>query len=144
MTTLAVQRPRPAERGLTLIELVIALVVVAILTSIALPGYRKYVQRAAREAAQAQLMELVGLQEKIFLNSNAYTDKVSSAYDGSSSGGLGVTGGTSRDGRYTISATVDGASFTLEATPVAGGTQAGDGVLKVSSEGTRTWGSKPW
>lgn len=144
MTTRVVQRPRSAQGGLTLIELVIALAVVAILTSIALPGYRKYVQRAAREAAQAQLMELVGLQEKIFLNSNAYTDKVSSAYDGSSSGGLGVTGGTSRDGRYTISATVDGASFTLEATPVAGGTQAGDGVLKVSSEGTRTWGSKPW
>lgn len=132
------------QRGFTLIELMIVIALVAILTGIALPSYTQYVTRSSRESVQAELIELAGVQDKISLNSNAYTASVTGAYTGSSTGGLGLTSGKSRDTRYTISAAVVGASFTLTATPVAGTTQAGDGNLTIDSQGARTWGSKSW
>jgi type IV pilus assembly protein PilE len=132
------------QRGFTLIELVVAVAIVAILAAIALPSYRGYVTRGSREAVQSELVELAGVQEKIFLNSNAYTNLVTNAYTGASTGGLGVTTGRSRDSRYTFSATVTGASFTLTATPVSGSTQASDGNLSIDSQGQRLWGSKTW
>jgi type IV pilus assembly protein PilE len=132
------------HRGFTLIELVVTVAIVAILAAIALPSYRGYVTRGSREAVQSELVELAGVQEKIFLNSNAYTNSVTSAYTGASTGGLGVTTGRSRDTRYTLSATVAGASFTLTATPVTGSTQASDGNISIDSQGQRLWGSKTW
>jgi type IV pilus assembly protein PilE len=132
------------QRGFTLIELMIVIALVAVLAGIAMPSYTQYVTRSSRESAQAELVELAGVQDKIFLNSNAYTASVTGAYTGLSTGGLGWTSGKSRDTRYTISATVAGASFTLTATPVAGTTQASDGNLSIDSQGVRTWGSKSW
>lgn len=131
-------------RGLTLIELMVALVIVSILAAVAMPGYQSFVRKGSREAAQAELVELAATQEKIYLNSNAYTTQVSAAYTGTSAGGLGVPNARSRDGRYTYTATVNGAAYTLTATPVAGSTQASDGNLTIASDGTRTWGSKSW
>lgn len=135
---------RRARGGFTLVEVLIALVIGAIVAAIALPSYRAQVQRASREAAQAQLVELAALQERIFLGANAYSANISSAYDGTAAGGLGVTSGMTADGRYTLSVTVSGASHTLTATPVTGSTQDGDGTLTVTSTGRRTWGSKTW
>jgi type IV pilus assembly protein PilE len=131
-------------RGFTLIELMITVAIVAILVSIALPSYQAYVKRSSREAVQAQLVELAGVQEKIFLNANAYSSNVAGDYTGNATGGLGAPGGRSQDGRYTLSVTVSGASFVLTATPVAGTTQAGDGNVTINSSGNRTWGSATW
>ncbi len=135
---------RSRVRGFTLIELMITVVVVAILAAIALPNYREYVRRGSREATQSQLIEMAGIQEKIFLNSNAFSSNVASGYNGNATGGLGATGGKSLDGRYLLSITVSGASYTLTATPISGGPQDGDGVLTIASNGVRTWGSKTW
>ena len=89
-------------RGFTLIELLIALAIVAILVRIAFPSYQAYIVRSSRQSAQSELIALANAQEKIFLNSNAYTSSVTSAYTGQSTGGLGVTSGKSKDDRYTI------------------------------------------
>lgn len=144
MTHLAPRARGRRAGGFTLIELMITVAIVAILARVAMPSYTAYVKRGSREAAQAQLVEMSGIQEKIFLNTNAYTSKVSNAYDGTTSGGLGMTGGRTRDGRYTLSVTVSGASYTLSATPVSGSSQDGDGTLSLDSAGQRTWGSKSW
>ena len=133
-----------ATRGFTLIELMITVVVVAILAAIALPSYQSFIKRGSREAAQAELIEMSGTQEKIYLNSNAYTASVTGAYTGNSTGGLGVTNGLSRDSKYSYGATVNGPSYTITATPVTGQSQAGDGNLVITSDGTRTWGTKSW
>lgn len=135
---------RRQGRGFTLVEAMIVVAIVAILASIALPSYQSHIKRSSRGAAQAQLVELAAVQEKIFLNSNAYASSVSDAYTGNATGGLGATGGKSLDRRYTLSVTVSGASYTLTATPVAGTSQAGDGNLTIDSTGNRTWGSKSW
>lgn len=135
---------RLRRRGFTLIELMIAVALVAILAAVALPSYTEYIKRSSRGAAQSELVELAAVQEKIFLNSNAYAISVTTAYSGSSTGGLGATTGLSRDSRYSFSTTVNGASFTLIATPVSGSTQTGDGNLSIDAQGQRTWGSKTW
>lgn len=138
------EAPARHARGVTLIELVIAVAIVAILIRIALPSYQQYTIRASRSAAQSELVELAGLQDRIYLTSGAYSSNVSTAYTGLSTGGLGVTSGRSRDGRYAYSVTVSGASYTLTATPVTGSTQAGDGNLTINSQGQRTWGTSSW
>jgi type IV pilus assembly protein PilE len=132
------------QRGFTLIELMITVAVVAILAAIALPSYTQYAIRSSRQAVQSELTDLTSLQEKIYLNSNAYASSVSSSYDGNSSGGLGVGTGKSRDGKYTLSVTVSGGAYTLTATPVTGSGQANDGTLTINSTGNRAWGSKTW
>ena len=145
---------RGQASGFTLIELMIVVAVIGVLAAIALPSYRSYIVRAARVEAQAELLELASLQEKIFLNSTGYSVSVSAAYNGTAGGGLGRTSGLTKDGRYTLSV-VDGCAslmpltgtpqtFVLAAVPVAGGTQADDGNLCISESGRRQWGTASW
>lgn len=133
-------------RGFTLIELMITVAIVAILAAVALPSYSRYVIRAARVQAQTELLDLASLEEKIYLNSTAYTANVTTAYTGQAAGGLGRTSGSTNDGRYTLSLTLGtGAqSFVLTATPVATTSQVGDGNLTISETGQKLWGTKPW
>jgi type IV pilus assembly protein PilE len=120
--------------------MMIVVAIVGILAAVALPSYRNYIVRAARVQAQAELLELAGLQEKIFLNSNNYAFSVTAAYNGTAAGGLGRTSGQTNDGRYNLSLdiTVPSQTFVLTATPAAGGTQVGDGNISVSESGKRT------
>jgi len=136
---------RSGHRGFTLIDLVIAIAIVAILTRIAFPSYQAYIVRSSRQAAQSELVALANSQEKIFLNSSAYSSSVTGAYTGQSTGGLGVTSGKSKDTRYSYSlSNVTATTFTLTATPVTGTPQANDGNLTITESGARTWGSKTW
>jgi type IV pilus assembly protein PilE len=141
------QGARLRSRGFTLIDLLVALAIIAILLRIAFPSYQAYVKRSSRQSAQSELVALANLEEKIFLNSSAYaksTSAVTAGYTGQSSGGLGVTSGKTRDGRYAISLAATDTTFTLTADP-AGTPQAGDGTLTINEAGVRTWGtSKTW
>ena len=60
------------ERGVTLIELMIAVAIVGILASIAYPSYAKYVLRSHRTAAKTALHDLASRQERFFTTNNAY------------------------------------------------------------------------
>ncbi|MEW6314684.1 MAG: type IV pilin protein [Pseudomonadota bacterium] len=133
-------------RGFTLVELMIVVVIIGILATIGYPSYRNYIVRASREAAQAELLELASLQEKIYLNSNAYAFSVTANYNGTSAGGLGVTSGKTRDGKYTLALDIvtPSQSYTLTATPVAGTTQGGDGNISIASDGSRLWNGAAW
>lgn len=135
-------------RGFTLIEMLVVLVIIGILASIAMPMYSDYIRKASRQAAETELLELAALQEKIYVNSNAYAYSVTAAYDGTATGGLGRTTGTTKDGKYTlalssVSATVT-QTYTLTATPVAGSSQVGDGTLSIDHTNKRLWGSAAW
>lgn len=103
------------SRGVTLIELVIVTVVVAILASIALPGYGRYVLRAHRTDAKAALLAIATAQEQFHLQNNRYASSLSAAPPE----GLGMTQDTP-NGRYAmqLDAGTDGASFTASATAV--------------------------
>ena len=137
---------RPAK-GFTLIELMIAVAIVGILTTIAYPSYRNYVVRSSRSAAQTELLQLANLQEKIYLNSNSYAVSVTAAYNGRDDGGLGKINGTTDDGKYTLTIAPNATptqTYVITATPVAGGMQAGDGNITISSNGTRLHDGNAW
>ena len=137
-------KARRRESGFTLIELMITVAVIGILAAIAIPSYAQYTIRSSRQAVQSELAVMASIQEKIYLNSNAYASSITTAYNGSSTGGLGVTSGKSRDGKYTFSVTVASATYTLTATPVVGSSQSADGALTINAAENRTWGSKTW
>ena len=127
--------------GFTLVELIVAIVIVAILGAIAFPSYQQYVVRGSRSAAQNELTELAGIQEKIFLNSNAYTTSLATAYNGTAAGGLGKTTQQTEDSKYALSLVATAQSYTLTATPVSGTSQANDGAMSISSTGAKTCGT---
>jgi type IV pilus assembly protein PilE len=137
---------KSAENGFTLIELMVTVAIVGILSAIALPSYQQYLMRAARTQAQTEMLNLASLQEKIYLNSNAYTANVATTYSGNSTGGLGRVGGLTNDGKYTFSLALGtGAqSYVLTATPVTGGAQVNDGNLSISETGQKLWGAGSW
>ncbi len=64
------------NRGFTLIELMIAVVVVAILTAIAYPSYQKHLAKGRRAAAQAYLMDIAQRQQQYFLDQRSYAPDV--------------------------------------------------------------------
>lgn len=127
----------PAAAGFTLIEVLIALALVAILTTVAFPSYRDYIVRSSRSAAQTELLELSSVQEKIYLNANAYSGDVAAAYNGTATGGLGKTGGRTDDGKYTLALATAGQMYTLTATPVSGTAQQNDGAFSIGSDASR-------
>jgi type IV pilus assembly protein PilE len=134
------------RNGFSLIELMIAVAIVAILAAIAFPSYQSYVIRSSRSAAQSELLQLAALQEKIFLNSNSYTVSITAAYNGRSNGGLG-SAATTADGKYTLTITpnaIPTQTFQITATPVVASTQNGDGIIIISSDGTRLRAGVPW
>ena len=110
--------------GMTLVELVIVVVVVAILASIAVPGYRNHVLRTQRVEARTALLDLAAAQEKFYLVHNTYAN--SQQLTAAPPDGLGLPA-TTGNGGYTITI-ADGADATgFSAMATAVGTQAADG-----------------
>lgn len=138
----------PGHTGFTLIELLVSIALVGILLSLALPSYSRHVVRSSRAAAQAELLALAALQEKIYLNSGAYAYSVSLPYNGtaSSTSGLGKTTAKTQDAKYSLSLDIQAASqtYTLTATPMTGSIQADDGILSIDQSGKRLWGDASW
>jgi type IV pilus assembly protein PilE len=104
-------------RGVTLVELMLVVVIVAILASIAVPSYRAYLIRSQRTDARTALLKVQSAQERFLLQQNRYaTDDELTAPP---PGGLGQLR-DSDNGFYRIEI-VDGATpteYSLEATPI--------------------------
>jgi len=127
------------QLGFTLIELLIVVTIIGILAAIAIPSYNSSVIKASRAAAQTDLMQMAALQEKIYLNSNAYSTSITAAYTAQSGGGLGWSS-QSKDQKYNYSCTNCTTSvFTITAAPVTTSAQANDGTLSIDSTGQRLW-----
>lgn len=61
-------------QGVTLIELMVVVALLAIIASIAVPNYRSYMLRSHRADATAELLRVRTAQEKFFLQNNQYAD----------------------------------------------------------------------
>lgn len=123
------------QDGFTLIELMIAVVVVAILAAIALPSYTAYVRRTACEDVKGTLTGAAGLMERYRAQNNTYVGASLGGYAKSPVDGNAI---------FTIAlgsqAATTSSTYDLTATPVAGAVmdRAGMGTLILYSTGIRT------
>jgi len=120
------------ERGLTLIELLIVVVVVGILAAIAYPSYRDQVRRSHRADVQAFMLDVALRQQQRFLDARTYAPSLVAL-------GMQVPADVAQ--HYTVAlATLPGPppSFALTATPI--GAQLGDrcAELGLDEAGVRT------
>lgn len=60
------------DKGFSLIEVLVVVLIVAVLTAAALPSYQQYVIRSKRVEAQAMLLALMQQQERYFTQHNSY------------------------------------------------------------------------
>ena len=65
---------RRTERGITLIELMIVLVIVGILAAVAYPSYREFSARATRTEAIEALLRAAVNQERYYLQNNRFSE----------------------------------------------------------------------
>jgi type IV pilus assembly protein PilE len=68
------RRPAKGPHGFTLIELVVAMVIVAILASIAIPSYSSYVRKARRVDAKTAVLDAASLEERYYSTNYSYTN----------------------------------------------------------------------
>jgi type IV pilus assembly protein PilE len=115
-------------RGITLIELLTALVVAAILAAIAVPSYRGQVLRAQRTEATAALLRISAAQEAHFLQHNRFAASLSAAPPA----GLGVAPVTER-GYYELAVELtaaDGSAYLARARPRGAAGQRDDALCR--------------
>ncbi|GGI68884.1 type IV pilin protein [Shewanella gelidii] len=102
------------QRGFSLIELMIALLIIGVVSSIAYPSYVQYVAQGTRSDGLAAIMRVANLQEQYYLDNRQYTTDMTEL-------GLDTDPFLTRDGDYQVDAT-GGTTFTITAT--AKGAQA--------------------
>ncbi|CAE6898311.1 type IV pilin protein [Ectopseudomonas khazarica] len=67
---------RTKNSGFTLIELMIAVMIIGILAAIAIPSYQQYVTRSNRTEGMALLQEAAARQERFMTQNNRYATTV--------------------------------------------------------------------
>ena len=117
------------DRGFTLIELMIVVVIIAILSTIAIPSYRQYVIRGNRSAAQSAMMDLANREQQFLLANRRY----GAAAD------LNYALPSDIAENYTLDLDVPDdmvPAYTITLTPIGG--QVSDGELTLNSQGVKT------
>ncbi len=120
-------------RGVTLLELMVVVVIIGILTAIAYPSYREFVERAKRTEAKAMLLKIAVNQERFYLQNNTFGTMTQLQYDEPQ-----ITDSEA----YSVTITANDASdFSATATYQLGGDEAGKCLtFTIDGRGTKTSG----
>jgi len=123
------------QRGITLVELMVVCVVVAILAAIAIPSYRRYMIRANRTSAKTMLLQVAMNMERCYTNSTPY------AYNSANCAAAVVLPALTADGQYRVThaAAPTATTFQLAAQPQnAQATDTACGTFGIDQTGLRT------
>lgn len=129
------------SHGFTLIELMIAVVIVAILASIAYPNYAEYVRKGKRLEIQSELMDLSNRLQRYKVSNFRYLQTNGSPITLANIGET-VPLTLPREGQalYTITLTdVTATTWTLNAVPISGTSQQADGHNRLNHRGEKCW-----
>jgi len=126
---------RARQRGVTLMELMIVVLIVGLLAAVGYPAYREYGIRAARSEGRSALLAAASRQEQYFLDNKTYAADLSD---------LSLPVNTEH-GKYELAVDAETADcplvscYAMTATPL--GKQLDDAVcgnLTLNSNGTRS------
>jgi type IV pilus assembly protein PilE len=66
-------KTKTLQRGVTLLELLIVVTIVALISAFAYPSYTQYVVNTKRTAATSTLMQIADRQQQFFMDNKSYT-----------------------------------------------------------------------
>jgi type IV pilus assembly protein PilE len=126
------KKPGPGAEGFSLLELLVAMVILAVLASIALPTYAEYVARSRRFEARAGLLEAAHWMERWRTERGRYDDPANAGQPPAEFPWRQIP----RAGAayYTVSVSATAAAFRITAT--ASGTMASDACSSLSIDET--------
>ena len=128
-------------RGFTLIELMVAVAIVSILVSIAVPSYALFMKKSRRGDTESTLMDIAQREQQYLIDARAYAPTVAA---------LNTTLPVDVSAYYNVTICQlpppaacnppGGAppTFAVIATPIAGSPQAGDYTLTLDNTGAKT------
>jgi type IV pilus assembly protein PilE len=124
------------SHGFSLVEVMIAVAVVGILTSIAYPSYRESLKRGYRSSAQSLMLDLGNREQQYLLDNRAFLG------GGASAVAALLPAGVPADvsNYYTVTITTTAGpppGFEIKATPKAGTVMAGESPFTLDQDGTR-------
>lgn len=123
---------KPIQRGFTLIEMVLVVVLIGILASIAYPSYSDYLRSSRRADASSVLLESSQYMERYFTETNTYVGATLPTTQTPKDGAIKFYNITFATGQPTAS------TYTLQATPI--NTQSSDpcGTLSLTQSGVKS------
>jgi len=116
---------RRANRGFTLIEIMIVIAIIGIVITIAAPSYTEYLKKGRRAEVVSLLSEQAQILERFYTRNNVYT---------------GATGLSTGNDFYTLTPTLTDQTFVLTATRKSGTAMATDkcGDFTLTNTGVRS------
>jgi len=118
------------DRGFTLIEAMLTILLIGIMLGIAVPSYNAYVIRANRSDALQGLLTAAACQERTFARTNAY--------DGDACASNSESGGYT----FSISTSNNARNFEVSANPQGSQLKDACGVLSIDQAGIKRAGGE--
>ena len=154
---------RNTQNGFTLIELMIAVAVVAILAAIAYPSYQDSIVKSRRADAKSALLELSVIMERLYTATGCYNSGIDKVCGGTSTDDGNPTARTtppllpfdvapksafnsavaaaSVKANYDLAVTATASAFTITATPRSNAPDTGCTSLTLTNAGVKGVGS---